>query len=57
MKGVKILYDKENTEISKGVFTACKKTDKCPPWQLTAETITHNKSKKHRLQKCMVKTL
>ena len=47
MKGVKILYDKENTEISKGVFTACKKTDKCPPWQLTAETITHNKSKKN----------
>ena len=45
MKGVKILYDKENTEISKGVFTAVK-NGQMSSQQLTAETITHNKSKK-----------
>tara|TARA_B100001564_G_scaffold86000_1_gene69786 strand:+ start:3986 stop:6361 length:2376 start_codon:yes stop_codon:yes gene_type:complete len=47
IKGVRIKHDEENTEVSKGVFTACKKTDKCPPWQLTAEKITHNKNKKN----------
>ncbi len=47
MKGTKVVYENENTEITKGVFTACKKTDKCPPWQLTAEKISHNKRKKN----------
>ena len=28
------------------MFSPCKKTDKCPPWQLSAEKIRHNKSKK-----------
>ena len=32
--------------INKGIFTSCKKTDKCPPWSLQAEKITHNKNKK-----------
>ena len=30
MKGAKVVYENKNTEITKGVFTACK-TDKCPP--------------------------
>ena len=42
-KGNSIKYVNGKSEISKGVFTTCKKTDKCPPWQLTAEKITHNK--------------
>ena len=27
-------------------FTTCKKRDKCPPWQLSAEKIQHDKKKK-----------
>ena len=45
--GKSINHDKNITEVSKGVFTLCKKTDKCPPWQLIAEKITHNKKKKN----------
>ena len=46
IKGKAISYKDNITEISKGVFTPCKKTEKCPPWQLSAEKIKHNKSKK-----------
>ena len=45
MKGKSIIYNDGNTEITKGVFTTCKKTDKCPPWQLSAEKINHNPKK------------
>ena len=31
--------------ISKGIFTTCKKNDTCPPWQISAKKITHNKKK------------
>mgnify|MGYP006098957485 CR=1 FL=1 len=34
------------TEVRKGVFTTCKKNDDCPPWQLSAKKITHDKKKK-----------
>tara|TARA_B100001057_G_scaffold382079_1_gene388055 strand:- start:3533 stop:5926 length:2394 start_codon:yes stop_codon:yes gene_type:complete len=46
--GKKLVYDNENglSNISKGIFTTCKKTDKCPPWQISAEEIQHNKKKK-----------
>ena len=44
LKGNSIIYDSENTEIIKGVFTTCQKRDnKCPPWQLSAKKIQHNK--------------
>ncbi|WP_023648173.1 organic solvent tolerance protein [Candidatus Pelagibacter ubique] len=33
------------TSIKKAVFTSCKKTDKCPPWQLQASEIKHDKNK------------
>ncbi len=46
LKGRAINYDNLTTEISKGVFTTCKKNDSCPPWQLSAEKIVHNKEKK-----------
>ena len=29
--------DEFSTSFKKGVFTSCKKTDKCPPWKITAE--------------------
>ena len=38
--------DKSNTYFEKGVFTSCKKTDKCPPWKITADKIQHDKTKK-----------
>ena len=38
--------DKINAYFKKGVFTSCKKTDKCPPWKITSEEIRHDKIKK-----------
>ena len=46
LKGKSVEYNNEITEINKGIFTTCKKTGKCPPWQLSAEKITHDKQKK-----------
>ena len=46
LKGNSIINDEKITEISKGVFTTCKKNDKCPPWKISAEKIQHNKKKK-----------
>ena len=37
LKGNSVSLDNEITEITKGVFTTCKKRDECPPWQLSAE--------------------
>ena len=37
--------DGPNNFFEKGVFTSCKKTDKCPPWKISAEKIEHNKTK------------
>ena len=45
LKGNSIVYDNGKTEISKGVFTTCKKTDDCPPWQMSAKKIQHDKNK------------
>ena len=38
--------DEVNTYFKKGVFTSCKKTDKCPPWKITSDEIHHDKIKK-----------
>ncbi len=45
LKGKSIVKDELSTEITKGVFTTCKKREGCPPWQLSAEKIHHNKKK------------
>ena len=45
IKGRSIEYIKNESKITKGVFTTCKKTDKCPPWQLEAEEVNHNSKK------------
>ncbi len=42
IKGTSISYNNKFSEITKGVFTTCKKTDNCPPWQLSAEKIQHD---------------
>ena len=42
-----ILMTKYKTDLSKGVFTVCKKRDgKCPPWSLKAKKIIHDRLKK-----------
>ena len=46
LKGDKITHDQNITVISKGTFTPCKKTDDCPPWELSADKITHDTKKK-----------
>ena len=38
--------NKFNTYFKKGVFTSCKKTDKCPPWKIISDEIHHDKIKK-----------
>ena len=39
------------TFFEKGVFTSCKKTDKCPPWKISADRIEHNKTKQQIIYK------
>jgi LPS-assembly protein len=38
--------DEFNTYFKKGIFTSCKKTDKCPPWKITSDEIHHDRVKK-----------
>ncbi len=45
-KGLSVLAEGDLTIVNKGVFTSCKKTDKCPPWSMKAKKIIHDKSKK-----------
>jgi LPS-assembly protein len=46
LKGKTVSSNKNQTTITKGVFTTCKKNDDCPPWQLSAKEIRHDKNKK-----------
>ena len=46
LEGKSISLNSENTEIKDGAFTACKKNDSCPPWELTAKNIKHDKKNK-----------
>ena len=46
LKGNYFLSDGKNSIIKKGVFTSCKKNDDCPPWQIKAKEIMHDKEKK-----------
>ncbi len=46
LKGRSLVSDKRNTIVKKGSFTFCKKRDKCPPWEMNAEEIRHDKQKK-----------
>ncbi len=34
------------SKISKGVFTTCKRREKCPPWKISAGEVVHDKNKK-----------
>ena len=46
LSGLTISSDKDQTIVKKGVFTTCKRTDDCPPWELAAKEIRHDKNKK-----------
>ena len=46
LKGNTISIKENKTEITKGVFTTCKKNDDCPPWQFSAKEVMHDKNKK-----------
>ena len=44
--GRSFVMDNERSVIKKGNLTFCKKRDNCPPWQITADEIIHDKKKK-----------
>ena len=45
--GVSSYKENNITQIKKGIFTSCKEnSDKCPPWSIQANNITHDKNKK-----------
>ena len=46
LKGNYFFSDGKISTIKKGVFTTCKKNDDCPPWQIKAKEINHDKEKK-----------
>ena len=46
LKANSFYSNKNSTVLKKGVFTTCKKRDKCPPWVISAEEVIHDKSKK-----------
>ena len=51
IKGVSGYGDQFNTYLDKAVFTTCKKTDKCPPWSMSAANVRHDKIKKQIIYK------
>ncbi len=46
LKGRSLISNDINTIVKKGTFTFCKKREKCPPWEMSAEEIKHDKKKK-----------
>ena len=46
--GNSVINNKNQTIVNKGVFTSCKlnEKDKCPPWEMRAEEIKHDKENK-----------
>ena len=45
LKGRSLVSDENNTIVKKGTFTFCKKREKCPPWEMRADEIKHDKNK------------
>ncbi len=46
LRGNSVKMDDDSTEITKGIFTTCKRRDDCPPWQFSAKKIKHDKKEK-----------
>ena len=51
IKGATGYGDEFNTYIDNGLFTICKKTDKCPPWLLKSKNFKHDKIKRQMVYK------
>ena len=45
-RGNSVKDNEKQTEVTKGVFTTCKKREGCPPWELSAKKIIHDKENK-----------
>ena len=43
-----MISSEETTYIDKE-FTTCQPNDKCPPWSMQSEIISHNKKENHRV--------
>ena len=47
LKGKSFFYENNKFLVNKGNFTLCKiRNEKCPPWTISAETITHDNEEK-----------
>ena len=46
LKGSSLLSENKKTIINNGIFTTCKKNEKCPPWSLKSKKVIHNIDKK-----------
>ncbi len=46
LRGRSLVNNEKNTIVKKGTFTFCKKREKCPPWEMRADEIRHDKQKK-----------
>ena len=51
ISAVSAIGDEFNTYFKKGVFTTCKKEDKCPPWKIRSKEFRHDKIKKQIIYK------
>ena len=51
ISAVSAIGDEFNTYFRKGVFTTCKKKDKCPPWKIRSGEFRHDKIKKQIIYK------
>ena len=46
LKGRSLVSNENITLVEKGTFTLCKKRKGCPPWEMSADKIKHDKQKK-----------
>jgi LPS-assembly protein len=46
LRGNSIINNENFTKITNGIFTTCKIRDGCPPWEIAAKKITHDKKNK-----------
>tara|TARA_B100001057_G_scaffold142465_1_gene142178 strand:+ start:3686 stop:6064 length:2379 start_codon:yes stop_codon:yes gene_type:complete len=46
LKAKSAVIQNNKSELTKGIFTTCKRNDNCPPWEISAKKIQHDKSKK-----------
>ena len=43
------------TKVKKGIFTSCKKNDKCPPWSISAEEVVLIEKRKLTYKNALLK--